>query len=100
MEASNASISNASDPSNASDAAPEPSNRLSKLKQAHEAGEGAALRRRSRSRGAKTPSDIEKLSDFEHPEDEDAGLRDEGGYKGRRVRHSTIESRQLLTPTL
>jgi KUP system potassium uptake protein len=78
----------------------EPSHRLSKLKHAHEAGEGAALRRRSRSRGAKSPSDMEKLSDFEHPEDEDAGLRDEGGYKGRRVRHLHPESRQLLTPTL
>jgi hypothetical protein len=43
---------------------------------------------------------MEKLSDFEHPEDEDAGLRDEGGYKGRRVRHLHPESRQLLTPTL
>lgn len=64
----------------------ETSARPSKSKGSHDAGEGAALRKRSRSRGARrTSSDIEKSVELEAAEDEDAGLRDEGGYKGRQV---------------
>ncbi|KAJ4340769.1 hypothetical protein N0V95_007411 [Ascochyta clinopodiicola] len=62
------------------------SNRPSKSKLSHDAGEGSALRKRSRSRGPKrSSSDIEKSIELETAEDEDAGLRDEGGYKGRRA---------------
>jgi KUP system potassium uptake protein len=62
------------------------SSRSTKAKSSHDAGEGAALRKRSRSRGASRSSiDIEKSVELETAEDEDAGLRDEGGYKGRRA---------------
>jgi hypothetical protein len=68
---------------------PDTSSPPSKSKPSHDAGEGAALRKRSRSRGARRLSvDIEKSSELETAEDEDAGLRDEGGYKGRQVRLS------------
>lgn len=60
--------------------------RPSKSKVTVDAGEGAALRKRSRSRAAKESSlDIEKPIEFETPEDEDPQLREEGGYKGRQV---------------
>ena len=60
--------------------------RPSKAKVTVDAGEGAALRKRSRSRAARESSlDIEKPLEFEPPEDEDPQLREEGGYKGRQV---------------
>ncbi|KAF2627175.1 potassium transporter [Macroventuria anomochaeta] len=62
------------------------SSRPSKSKPSIDAGEGAALRKRSRSRGIRRTSiDIEKSLELETAEDEDAGLRDEGGYKGRQA---------------
>lgn len=60
--------------------------RPAKAKPSVDAGEGAALRKRSRSRGARRPSvDLEKSIEFEAAEDEDPQLREEGGYKGRQV---------------
>lgn len=62
------------------------SSQPSKSKFSHDAEEGAALRKRSKSRDAKRTSlDVEKSVELETVEDEDAGLRDEGGYKGRQV---------------
>ncbi|KAJ4410771.1 hypothetical protein N0V91_001699 [Didymella pomorum] len=65
------------------------SSRPSKSKPSIDAGEGAALRKRSRSRGPKRTSstdiDIEKSIELEPPEDEDPQLRDPGGYKGRQA---------------
>lgn len=62
------------------------SSRPSKAKSSVDAGEGAALRKRSRSRGPRRPSvDIEKSIDIEAAEDEDPQLRELGGYKGRQV---------------
>ena len=76
------------------------SSRLSKSKLSQDAGEGAALRKRSRSRGPKRTSiDLEKSIDLEAAEDEDAGLRDEGGYKGRRVCSSVRSNRPFADPT-
>ncbi|KAJ8118539.1 hypothetical protein OPT61_g519 [Boeremia exigua] len=62
------------------------SSRPSKAKPSVDAGEGAALRKRSRSRGARRPSiDVEKSLELEAAEDEDPQLREEGGYKGRQA---------------
>ncbi|KAF3003716.1 hypothetical protein E8E13_009160 [Curvularia kusanoi] len=58
----------------------------SKSKASVDAGEGAALRKRSRSRGARRSSlDIEKSIELEAAEDEDPQLREEVGYKGRQA---------------
>lgn len=73
---------------------------LIKSKLSQDAGEGAALRKRSRSRGARRTSiDFEKSIDLETAEDEDAGLRDEGGYKGRRACSSVCSNRPFTDPT-
>lgn len=62
------------------------SSRPSKAKLSNDAGEGAALRKRSRSRGGRRTSiDIEKSIDLEAAEDEDPQLREAGGYKGRQA---------------